>query len=129
MYDAGAKACFDVLAVHAYGWTFAPDEPASTDAVNFNRVELVREIMIRNGDGDKHISITEGGWNDHPRWTKAVRPAQRAAYTVRAYRKALAEWPWVDALSIGLSAIPGRRGPIRTITLSWTVSFSPSRSI
>ena len=86
--------------MHAYGWTFSPDEPASPDAVNFRRVELVRDVMVRNGDGAKHISITEGGWNDHPRWTKAVRPAQRAAYTVRAYQKVLADWPWVDALSI-----------------------------
>ena len=117
MYDAGAKACFDVLAVHAYGWTFSPDEPASPDAVNFSRVELVREIMVRNGDGDKHISITEGGWNDHPRWTKAVRPAQRAAYTVRAYQKVLAEWPWVDALSIWAFRYPR---PARTYQDNYT---------
>ena len=25
--------------------------------------------------------ITEGGWNDHPRWTRAVRPGQRIANT------------------------------------------------
>ena len=117
MYDAGAKLCFDVLAVHAYGWTFSPDEPASPDAVNFNRVELVREIMVRNGDGDKHINITEGGWNDHPRWTKAVRPAQRAAYTVRAYQKVLAEWPWVDALSIWAFRYPR---PARTYQDNFT---------
>jgi hypothetical protein len=100
MYDAGAGECFDVLAVHSYGWTFGPDEPPSPDAVNFRRVELLREIMVRNGDGDKQVMITEGGWNDHPRWTKAVRPVQRAAYTLRAYQKALVEWPWVDALCI-----------------------------
>ncbi len=99
MYAAGAAGCFDLLAVHSYGWTFGPDEPASPDAVNFNRVELLREIMVRNGDADKHAMITEGGWNDHPRWTKAVRPAQRAAYTVRAYQKAL-EWPWLDAMML-----------------------------
>jgi len=96
MYDAGAAPCFDILAVHAYGWTFAPDAPASRDAVNFNRVELQRDVMVRNGDAAKHIIITEGGWNDNPRWTKAVRPAQRVAYTVAAYEKVL-QWPWVDA--------------------------------
>jgi polysaccharide biosynthesis protein PslG len=110
MYDAGAKGCFDILAVHAYGWTFPPDAPASPDAINFNRVELVREVMVRNGDGDKHVIITEGGWNDHPRWTKAVRPAQRAAYTVRAYQKALDEWPWVDALCLWAFRYPRPAG-------------------
>jgi len=100
MYDAGAADHFDILAVHAYGWTFDPDEPASEDAVNFNRTLLVRELMDRNGDAGKHIMITEGGWNDHPRWTKAVRPLQRTRYTIRAYEKVLAEWPWVDALCL-----------------------------
>lgn len=100
MYDAGAAAYFDTLAVHAYGWTFPADAPAATDAVNFNRTELVRAVMVRNGDAAKHIMITEGGWNDHPRWTKAVRPAQRVAHSVRAYEKALADWPWVDAVCL-----------------------------
>ncbi len=85
MYDAGARPYFDLLAVHSYGWTLPPDEPPAADAVNFRRVELLRQIMARNGDEAKHVIITEAGWNDHPRWTKAVRPAQRAAYTVRAY--------------------------------------------
>jgi len=98
MYDAGAAPYFDILSVHAYGWTFSPDAPASSDAVNFRRVELQRAIMLRNGDAAKHLMITEGGWNDHPRWTKAVRPAQRIEYTVRAYEIARNEWPWVDAL-------------------------------
>ena len=98
MYDAGAAPCFDILAAHAYGWTFSPDDPPSVDAVNFRRVELLREIMVRNGDEAKHVMITEGGWNDHPRWTKAVRPAQRVEYTLRAYEKALQDWPWVDNL-------------------------------
>ncbi|MCU0500986.1 MAG: beta-galactosidase [Anaerolineae bacterium] len=98
MYDAGAAPCFDILAAHAYGWTFSPDDPPSADAVNFRRVELLRDIMVRNGDGTKQVMITEGGWNDHPRWTKAVRPAQRLEYTLRAYEKALQDWPWVDNL-------------------------------
>jgi hypothetical protein len=100
MYEAGAAPYFDMLAAHSYGWTFSPDEPPRSDAVNYRRVELLREIMVRNGDGDKHVIITEAGWNDHPRWTKAVRPAQRVDYTVRAYEIALREWPWVDALCI-----------------------------
>jgi hypothetical protein len=100
MYDAGAAPYFDVLAAHAYGWTFSPDAQPSPDAVNFRRVELQRAIMIRNGDEAKQVMITEGGWNDHPRWTKAVRPAQRVEYTIRAYEIVLREWPWVDALCL-----------------------------
>ncbi len=100
MYDAGAAPYFDSLAIHAYGWHFSPDEPADPQVINFRRSELLRDIMARNGDSHKQAMITEGGWNDHPRWTRAVRPAQRIEYTLRAYEIAQDEWPWLDALCL-----------------------------
>jgi hypothetical protein len=100
MYDAGAAPHFDVLAAHAYGWKFPPDEVATADGINFARTELLREVMVRNGDGHKPIIVTEGGWNDHPRWTKAVRPSERITYTLRAYEKALEEWEWCPAVCL-----------------------------
>ncbi|MFN2201193.1 MAG: beta-galactosidase [Caldilineaceae bacterium] len=106
MYDAGAGDYFDALAIHAYGWHSDPDEPADLEAVNFRRSELLREIMVRNGDADKPALITEGGWNDHPRWTRAVRPGQRIAYTIRAYEIAQEEWPWMQAVVIWAFRFP-----------------------
>jgi hypothetical protein len=100
MYAVGAADYFDILAIHAYGWHFDPDEPAAADVVNFRRAELLRAIMVANGDGHKPAMITEGGWNDHPRWTRAVRPGQRIAYTLRAYEIALHEWPWLQAVCL-----------------------------
>lgn len=94
MYDAGAAPYFDALAVHAYGWRLPPDEPPEPDVISFSRTLLLREIMVRNGDDDTPIVITEGGWNDHPRWTKAVHPGQRVAYTLQAYDMAWKEWEW-----------------------------------
>jgi len=99
MYAAGAKDYFDALAVHAYG-KFPPDDPAAPDVINFARTELLRDIMVKHGDVAKKVMITEGGWNDHPRWTKAVRPSQRVEYTRRAYEKVLQEWDWVDAVAL-----------------------------
>ncbi len=96
MYAAGAREYFDALAVHAYGWKSPADEPPALDRVNFRRVELLREIILRHGDASKRVFITEGGWNDHPRWTKAVHPAERITYTLRAYEWAR-QWDWVDA--------------------------------
>jgi hypothetical protein len=98
MYDHGAQPYFDILAVHAYGWHLDPDDPPDPAVINFRRTELLHQIMQRNGDGDKPLMITEGGWNDHPRWTRAVRPAQRIAYTLRAYTIAAEEWPWLMAV-------------------------------
>ncbi len=99
MYDAGAKDYFDVLAIHAYGWTSPADEAPAPNRVNFRRTELLHAIMIKNGDANKHALITEGGWNDHPRWTKAVRPAERIEYTLRAYALAQ-QWAWLDACAL-----------------------------
>ena len=106
MYDAGAAAWFDILAIHAYGWHFSPDDPADPQVINFRRAELLRAIMERNGDGGKQAMITEGGWNDHPRWTRAVRPSQRIAYTIRAYTIAQEEWPWLSAMCLWVFRFP-----------------------
>jgi hypothetical protein len=106
MYDAGAADFFDILAIHAYGWHFDPDSPPDPEVVNFRRTELLRAIMVQNGDAHKSAMITEGGWNDHPRWTRAVRPAQRITYTLRAYEIAQEEWPWLDSLSFWVFRFP-----------------------
>ena len=106
MYDAGAADFFDVLAIHAYGWHFDPDDPADPEVINFRRAELQRAIMVRNGDGHKQAMITEGGWNDHPRWTRAVRPGQRITYTLRAFAIAAQEWPWLDAICLWVFRFP-----------------------
>ncbi|MCX6041274.1 MAG: beta-galactosidase [Caldilinea sp.] len=106
MYDAGAGAYFDILAIHAYGWHFDPDSPADPEVVNFRRTELLRALMVENGDSQKTAMITEGGWNDHPRWTRAVRPAQRILYTLRAYDIAQAEWPWLEAVCLWALRFP-----------------------
>jgi hypothetical protein len=97
MLDAGAADCLDGLAVHAYGWVYPPDAEPSPDVVNFRRVELLRNVLVAAGAAEKPIYITEGGWNDHPRWTHAVKPALRIQYTLQAYQLAL-EWPWCRAV-------------------------------
>jgi hypothetical protein len=100
MYDAGAAAHFDALAVHAYGLGFPPEAEPDPDVVNFRRTELLHQVMADHGDGEKPIYVTETGWNDHPRWVRAVRPAQRAAYTVDAYEWARTHWPWCHAVAM-----------------------------
>jgi hypothetical protein len=100
MLAAGAGDGMDGLAVHAYGWQMPPDAPADPARVNLARTELLRQLLVESGHPDLPIYITEGGWNDHPRWTKAVLPGQRAAYTVRAYQKAAEEWPWCRVIAL-----------------------------
>jgi hypothetical protein len=106
MYEAGLSDAMDILAVHAYGWSFPADDPPDPAVVNFRRTELQRAIMVEFGDAGKPIIITEGGWNDHPRWSKSVRPAQRISYTLAAYEWALQEWPWCNAVALWAFRFP-----------------------
>ncbi|MBI5958740.1 MAG: beta-galactosidase, partial [Chloroflexi bacterium] len=82
MYEAGAADYFDAFSAHTYGFTHPPDDDPDPTIINFRRIELQREIMIRYGDEAKPVYITESGWSDDPRWANAVRPGQRIAYTL-----------------------------------------------
>ncbi len=98
MYRAGAAGFFDALAVHTYGFTFPPEAEPDPEVLNFRRIELIHDIMVAYGDADTPIIVTESGWNDHPRWTKAVRPVQRIRYTIDSYEWAEAHMPYVQKL-------------------------------
>jgi polysaccharide biosynthesis protein PslG len=106
MYDAGAAGYFDGLAAHSYGLTFPPEADPDENVLNFRRIELLREIMVSNDDGDKQIYITETGWNDHPRWTRAVRPSERLRYTLDALTYAEENWPFVEMIGIWVFRLP-----------------------
>ena len=100
MYQAGAAPYFDALAAHAYGHTAPPNARPASDTINFRRVELLRDVMSAYGDAEKPVYVTEAGWNDHPRWTGAVRPAQRIEYTIGGYEWADDHWSWCKCVAM-----------------------------
>jgi len=93
-----AEAPFDVLAVHAYGGKVAPSDTPHPDRVNFRRVEVYRDLLREAGQSKPQL-ITEGGWNDHPRWSGAVTPAERLRWTVAAYQLSQT---WDDVIAVCL---------------------------
>jgi hypothetical protein len=106
MYNAGVQGYFDVMGVMAYGlWTGPGDHRASPELTNFSRPQLIRDIMVRNGDADKPLWATEVGWNtvpfDFPVFPLygRVTEEQQARYAVQAYRRAQEEWPWMGVLN------------------------------
>jgi len=106
MYDAGARGCFDILAVMAYGiWTGPTDHRLGPERTNFSRPQLIRAIMVRNGDAGKPIWAMEIGWNaiprdhpDKPIYGRVTREEQ-ARYAVEAYERARREWPWMGVMN------------------------------
>ena len=125
MYAAGASPYFDALAAHAYGLTSPPGAAPASDAINFRRVELLREVMVRHGDSKKPVLVTEAGWNDHPRWTGAVSPAQRITYTVGAYEWARQHWPWCRCVAMWAFRTPAPTYSYHDYYTFVTADFEP----
>jgi hypothetical protein len=105
MYDAGAKAYFDAMSANAYGTTFTPEDPPSRQKLNFRRVELLHDVMVKNGDSNKSVWFNEYGWNASPAditnvpWGR-VTAEQQGDYTVRGIEYARQNWPWAGVFTI-----------------------------
>ncbi|MEO1665486.1 MAG: beta-galactosidase [Chloroflexota bacterium] len=104
-YEAGAGNYFDGMTLHTYGFTHPAEMPPAPDALNFRRAELLYDVMARYGDADKPVYITETGWNDHPQWALAVRPSERAIYTIDGLHIA-EDWPWLDQMCLWMLRTP-----------------------
>ncbi len=106
MYETGAKDYFDIMSVMAYGlWTGPSDHRAEPERANFSRPMLIRQIMVKYSDEGKAIWASEVGWNALPPDFAGepifgrVSEEKQASYTVRAYRRAQEEWPWMGVLN------------------------------
>jgi len=108
MYEAGAREYFDILAVKPYGLWYEPeDRRLSPLETNFSRPILLREVMVRHGDGDKAVWAVEFGWCALPEsWTGRPAPwtsdseEKQARRTVEAIHRARNEWPWMGAMAL-----------------------------
>ena len=106
LYLAGAAPYFDVVVGKPYGFDTGPDDRRVDEAaLNFSRLLLLREVMVRHGDVGKAVWASHWGWNAlPPGWTGApsiwgqADEKTQAAHTVAALERARAEWPWAGAL-------------------------------
>jgi O-antigen ligase len=106
LYQAGATPYFDIVAGKPYGFYTGPDDRRADESVlNFSRLVLLREVMVKYGDGDKAVWASHWGWNALPAdWSGVPSPwgqtdvVTQAAYTVAALERARTEWPWVGAM-------------------------------
>ena len=111
MYDAGAAPYFDVLGAHGAGYdkppSASPDESAARHngcrVFTFRRVEDLRAVMERNGDGVKQVWLLEFGWTtdrQNPAYAwHAVSPETHGDFVVDAYRWAREHWaPWIGVM-------------------------------
>ena len=101
MYDAGAKDCFDIVAMQGYGlWSGPTDRRMNPRVLNFSRPLFMRDLMVANGDAHKAIWISEMNWNAVPdevpdKRFGQVTEEQQARYLPMAYQRLQEEWPWL----------------------------------
>jgi len=105
LYQAKANRWFDIVAGQAYGFDSEPSDLARTDTLNFSRLELVHQVMLKYGDGDTPIWATAFGWNALPaNWSGAKSPWKSDTPSAQAQRTALAttrarrDWPWLGPM-------------------------------
>lgn len=108
LYENGADRYFDGVAGKPYGFDTGPeDRRVDINLLNFSRFLLLREEMVRYGDGHKPLWATQFGWNTLPKEWKGgasiwglTTPTEQARWILGSYERALTEWPWSGALII-----------------------------
>lgn len=98
VYRAGGGDYFDGVAVHPYSWTagpnakwYRPDGSIAPDC--FPAIKQIRRTMVRHGDGDKGVWVTEFGWSTTSGYG-GVSKAKQAEFLKRGFRY-LNRLPWV----------------------------------
>lgn len=108
LYTAGADDYFDLVAIKPYGFYTGPeDRRVDHGTLNFSRAQLVREVMVANGNESKAVWAVEFGWNALPPgwqgqpsiWGQ-VSEEEQAQQTAAAIQRACDEWPWLGVLAV-----------------------------
>lgn len=106
MYAAGAGDCFDIMSVQGYGlWSGPTDHRMRPVVINYARNQFIRDMMVRHGDADKAIWISEMNWNAVPPASGLppvygrVTLEQQARWAPLAYARAQEDWPWIGVVN------------------------------
>jgi O-antigen ligase len=88
LYQAGAAPWFDGVAAQPYGFSDAPSDPPDPNRLNFARLVLLRQVMLRHGDGDTPLWAVSMGWSG----------GRASAYAAQAVTLARDSWPWLGPM-------------------------------
>ncbi len=107
LLNLGAAEFFDLAAGQAYGFSQPPEAAPNQDQLNFRRVELLREVLVRHGLADMPIYITAWGW-----WAPQQSDLDLTAspwggvplvrlpeYQRLGWEWAQAHWPWAAGMA------------------------------
>lgn len=100
MLAAGAAKCFDILAVHDYGYGLSPEaDREAQDGLNLARILDLHDIMLAH-DARQPLWITELGYTVQPGDHPFVSAEHQALYLLGSFERVRREWPWVEMLTV-----------------------------
>jgi hypothetical protein len=119
LFSAGLKGGVNYDVLGAHGNTQAPCVACDLNSLStfgdasfyFRRIEQLRAVQVKNGDGDRQIWLLEFGWTAdaiHPNYAWfAVTEDQKAANIVQAFDYARQHWsPWIGVMTLWTLADP-----------------------
>ncbi len=113
LFQAGLKGGVNYDVLGAHGNTQAPCVACDFNSLPgfgdpsfyFRRIEQLRDIQVKYGDGDRQIWLLEFGWTAdkvHPNYAwYAVTEDQKAANIIQAFQYARQHWsPWIGVMTL-----------------------------
>ncbi len=122
MYSDGAAPYFDVMSTMLYGLGQPPDDRRMDfKRLSFSRSVLLHDVMVKNGDVNKPVWISEYAWISYPPdlhqqlnlspeewnafqakniWGHSVDEETQGRYLVEGYERARDEWPWMGVMFV-----------------------------
>jgi hypothetical protein len=144
-YQGGVVRQFsDAIGAHAGGFNNPPEDDATTRTVPttsfkghmsfyFRRIEQLHDVMVKYGDGNKKMWLTEFGWstaNGAPGYEYGAdnSDTNQADYLVRAFQMARSRYPWVGGMfvwNLNFAAVPGvgpndEKRPFGIVNADWS---------
>ena len=109
MHRLDAAPMYDILGVRLLGfWSGPQDRTVAPEILNYSRVILLREELLRRGLSSRPIWGLDGGWCALPEdWSGQPSPSGSDSPHVQAERLRLAiermtqEWPWLTWAALG----------------------------
>jgi hypothetical protein len=119
LFNAGLKGGVNYDVLGAHGNTQAPCVACDLGSISmfgdasfyFRRIEQLRAIQAKAGDGDRQIWLLEFGWTAdliHPNYAWfAVSEDQKATNIIQAFQYARQHWsPWIGVMTLWTLADP-----------------------
>lgn len=88
MYARGVKP--DIVNIHPYAMANQAPGVMLQGENSFGHIQMIRNVMLANGEGEKPIWVTEWGWA-----TNKVSESQQAQYVEESLRMLVEDYPYV----------------------------------